>query len=264
MKIAAIGDPHGDLEKIRKIPLDGVDLILLTGDLGQADILRKQAMQFLAIQRPSAAEKKACAQGFRQAFQRYYDTSLETLRYLAGKSPMLIVRGNADLSNYDVRKFSRTFGIALPLLYQGLLEVKSARLLDNRLAVINGLRIGGVRYFADMCWVEEFELSGVEKIRKRAERETQSVGLTLGRFGRVDILLSHIPPYGVLDRVDSDHIPPSWVGRHAGSRLVLDYIKRQHPRYAICGHIHESAGMETLGNTEVFNLGSGGHKLIEL
>ncbi len=43
MKIAAIGDPHGDLEKIERIPLDDVDLVCMTGDLGRADILRKMA-----------------------------------------------------------------------------------------------------------------------------------------------------------------------------------------------------------------------------
>ena len=42
MRILAIGDPHGDLSKIKKIPLKGVDLILLTGDLGKADLARKR------------------------------------------------------------------------------------------------------------------------------------------------------------------------------------------------------------------------------
>ena len=48
MRILAIGDPHGDLDLIKRIPLADVDLILLTGDLGRADILRKLAFKFLA------------------------------------------------------------------------------------------------------------------------------------------------------------------------------------------------------------------------
>ncbi len=47
MKLAVIGDPHGDLEKIEHIPLDGVDLVLMTGDLGRADIFRKIAFKYL-------------------------------------------------------------------------------------------------------------------------------------------------------------------------------------------------------------------------
>lgn len=263
MKIVAIGDPHGDLQKIRKIPLHGVDLILLTGDLGQADVLRRRAMDYLSITDPSPAMRKSHAEGFRQAFMLYYDTSLEALRYLASHGPLFIVRGNADLSNYDIRKFSRTFGTSLPLLYQGILSVHGARLIDNRVAVFRGLRIGGVQFFTDLCWAEEFELAGIEKIRKRAVDDTRKVGRALERFGKVDILLSHIPPYGVLDKVDSDHIPQSWVGRHAGSKLVSDYIKHQQPRYAVCGHIHESAGREAVGHTDVYNLGSGGYKVLK-
>ena len=42
MKILAIGDPHGYLKKIRKLDFKDIDLILLTGDLGKADLARKR------------------------------------------------------------------------------------------------------------------------------------------------------------------------------------------------------------------------------
>ena len=264
MKIAAIGDPHGNLDKIIRIPLEGVDLVLLTGDLGQTDILRKQALQYLSILNPGPEEKKSHAAGFRQAFLTAHQTALKLAGYLAGRCPVFIVRGNADLSNYDIRKFSRTFGIELPFLYQQLSTVRGVRLIDNRVAGFQGLRIGGIKYFTDICWAEEFELAGLEKIRRRALQDTEKIGRVLGRLGRLDILLTHIPPYGVLDRVDSTSIPPTWIGRHAGSKTVLEYIRKQQPRYVFCGHIHESEGFEKLGQTEVYNLGMGGYKIIEL
>jgi predicted phosphodiesterase len=40
MKVLVIGDPHGNIEKIKTIPLKRVDLIILTGDLGKADLMR--------------------------------------------------------------------------------------------------------------------------------------------------------------------------------------------------------------------------------
>ena len=43
MKLCAIGDPHGSLDKIKQVPLSDVDLILLTGDLGSANLMRKMA-----------------------------------------------------------------------------------------------------------------------------------------------------------------------------------------------------------------------------
>jgi Icc-related predicted phosphoesterase len=264
MKIAAIGDPHGNLEKITRIPLDHVDLILLTGDLGKTDILRRQAMKYLSIPNPGPQEKQSHAEGFRQAFLTAHETALKLTGYLAGCCPVYIVRGNADLSNYDTRKFSGAFGIELPFLYQNLRAIRGVRLIDNRVAGFRGLRIGGLKYFTDISWAEEFELAGIEKIRKRAQHDTDKINRVLGRSGRVDILVTHVPPYGVLDRVDSASVPPAWIGRHAGSKAVLRYIRQQQPRYVFCGHIHESEGFEKLGRTEVYNLGMGGCKIIEL
>jgi len=40
MKILAIGDPHGDIKRIKEIPIKGIDLILITGDIGKADLAR--------------------------------------------------------------------------------------------------------------------------------------------------------------------------------------------------------------------------------
>jgi Icc-related predicted phosphoesterase len=131
-------------------------------------------------------------------------------------------------------------------------------------ASLKGLRIGGIKYFTDICWAEEFGLDGLEKIKRRALRDTGKISRALGCFGRLDILLTHIPPYGVLDRVDSASVPPSWVGKHAGSKSILEYIRRQQPRYVFCGHIHESEGFEKVGHTQVYNLGMGGYKIIEL
>ncbi len=67
MKICAIGDPHGDLDKIKQIPLSGVDLIILTGDLGSASLMRKMAFDNIErkkqglpeIEYPPTKRKKA-------------------------------------------------------------------------------------------------------------------------------------------------------------------------------------------------------------
>jgi Icc-related predicted phosphoesterase len=264
MKIAAIGDPHGNLEKIQSIRLEKVDLALLTGDLGQTDNLRKLAYQFLNIKRPGLQERSSYAEGFKKAFLQSHETALRLASYIAGYCPVYIVRGNADISNYDTRKFAHTFGIELPYLYQDLIKINGLRLIDNRLAVFRGVRIGGIKYFTDISWAREFELDGLPKIRERALRDTQNTSRVLGGFGKLDILVTHVPPYGVLDRVDSKTIPPSWVGRHAGSRAILEYTQRQQPDYVLCGHIHEAEGYERVGKSQVYNLGCGGYKIIEI
>jgi len=45
MKVLAIGDSHGSLEKVKSIPIKNIDLILLTGDLGSANLMRNMAFE---------------------------------------------------------------------------------------------------------------------------------------------------------------------------------------------------------------------------
>jgi len=264
MKIAAIGDPHGNLEKIQNIRLETVDLALLTGDLGRTDNLRKQAYEFLNIKRPGPQQKSSYAAGFKAAFLKSHETALRLAGYIAAFCPVYVVRGNADISNYDTRKFAHTFGIELPYLYQNLLKINRLRLIDNRVAVFRGIRIGGIKYFTDISWAREFELDGIPRIRDRALKDTQDAERVLGRFGKLDVLVTHVPPYGILDRVESNNTPPSWIGRHAGSKAILEYIRRQQPDYVLCGHIHEAEGYEKIGRSQVYNLGSGSFKIIEM
>jgi Icc-related predicted phosphoesterase len=264
MRIAAIGDPHGDLDKIERIPLDQIDLVLMTGDLGRADILRKMALRFLAEAEKGALRGSPQAEEFRQAFLSSYNTAVKLVEHIAGLCPVFTVTGNADITNSDTRKFSRQFGIELPLLYDRLMATGNVRIIDNRLAVFRGVRIGGIRYFTDISWAEEFELAGIEKVRQRTLGETHKAEKILQRFGRVDILVTHVPPYGMLDTVNSTTTPPRWNGRHAGSKTILEYIKTFQPRYVLCGHIHEGEGVVNIGCSEVYNLGKAGVRMIDL
>ncbi len=76
----------------------------------------------------------------------------------------------------------------------------------------------------------------------------------------VDVLVVHEPPYGTLDVVPS--------GKHIGSPRILDLMARLRPRVLTCGHVHESPGIERVGDTLVVNctMGDGktGGALIEV
>lgn len=62
----------------------------------------------------------------------------------------------------------------------------------------------------------------------------------------VDVLLSHGPPWGVCDL-----LPPD---RHAGSGSLRAWVDRVQPPLLVCGHVHEAAGIATLGRTRVANV----------
>jgi Icc-related predicted phosphoesterase len=64
------------------------------------------------------------------------------------------------------------------------------------------------------------------------------------------VLVVHSPPHGHADESD---------GRHLGSTAIRDAIEARSPRLAVCGHIHESWGVESaIGDTPVVNLGPSG------
>ena len=62
----------------------------------------------------------------------------------------------------------------------------------------------------------------------------------------VDILVTHTPPYGVLD------IPTSG-SPNLGCKHLLSELKRIAPRYHVFGHIHASHGRVTKSQTEFIN-----------
>jgi uncharacterized protein len=77
--------------------------------------------------------------------------------------------------------------------------------------------------------------------------EEEAAGLLAG-CPEGGVLVVHSPPKG---HVDGD--------RSLGSEAILRTIEKRRPRLAVCGHIHECAGKESMaGETRVVNAGPEG------
>jgi hypothetical protein len=64
------------------------------------------------------------------------------------------------------------------------------------------------------------------------------------------ILVSHVPPYGLQDKV--------YMGMNAGSKELLEVVKKYKPRLVLCAHIHEDPGFtETDEGTIIVNCSMG-------
>ena len=63
-------------------------------------------------------------------------------------------------------------------------------------------------------------------------------------MGRVDVLICHSPPSGIMDSDGK--------GRY-GVVAIRRYKKRFEPEVMICGHVHEGYGAEQHGRTFVYN-----------
>jgi predicted phosphodiesterase len=61
----------------------------------------------------------------------------------------------------------------------------------------------------------------------------------------VDVLVTHGPPYGVLDETRSGH--------HVGDRALLLTLHDVHPQYHVFGHVHNSYGQEHHRHTTFIN-----------
>jgi len=265
MKILAIGDPHGS-EKIRKIPIKKInpDLILLPGDLGKSDLIRKMAFENIDRKKQGLPEKKYSASMKKRGYMEVYNSSMKLIKYLSKFAPIYLIYGNADYYNKDVRKLSKEINQKLPFMYNDLNSINNVRIINNRIANFKGIRIGGLEYFIDTSWVREFKPADYKERIRKAKKETDKARRIIRNFRYVDILLCHQPPYRVLDKKGPGG-PKDWEGKHAGSKVVLDYIKKERPRYVLCGHMHEAKGKEKIGNTEVFNLGCcGDYKVLNL
>lgn len=60
-----------------------------------------------------------------------------------------------------------------------------------------------------------------------------------------DILVTHMPPYGILDQ--------NAKGEHLGCPYLLDHVKRIKPKLHVFGHIHEGHGLKVMDGTTFVN-----------
>ncbi len=262
VRILAIGDPHGALDKIKKIPIKDVDLILLPGDLGGADEARKFYFENVKRQERGLSKIKYSSAIEKKFYAGYYKSSMNIIKYLSKFALIYLIYGNADYYNSDVRKLSKRIGKELPFMYNNLKKIPSVRIINNKIANFKGLRIGGLEYFKDVNWVRDFKPKDYDKEMKRAKKDTAKAKRILGNFKNLDILLCHQPLYGILDKVGFKGAPKQWLGKHAGSKVILGYVKKKQPKYVLCGHIHEAKGRTKIGKTEVINLGASGDYVI--
>jgi len=157
------------------------------------------------------------------------------------KAPVVICRGNHDF-------------VSLARLFDGGDTYEMGD--EATLYTINGVHFGGVRGINaignDNTWADELDFtSWVERTQKLAVN--------------IDILVTHAPPYGILDG--------AYGGDLCGSTALHGYLQRRmytgktNVRLHCFGHIHEAFGQMTNGggglNKVHFSNAARGHALFE-
>lgn len=95
----------------------------------------------------------------------------------------------------------------------------------------SGVEIEGVRFYGVPMFMEDC-------VTARQSRNISRIP------GDTDVLITHDPPYGILDFDDNIHY---------GSDELLKRISEIKPRYHLFGHIHAGNGQVTLGATTYVN-----------
>lgn len=62
----------------------------------------------------------------------------------------------------------------------------------------------------------------------------------------MDVLITHCPPFGILDKSNKD--------KNGGSKALRAISLDRKPKYHIFGHIHEANGMQKIGDTMYLNV----------
>jgi Icc-related predicted phosphoesterase len=233
MKILAIGDPHGEIEKIKKIPIRGIDLIFVTGDLGKADLARKIFFDNLKRKQRGLSEIEETKKQARMAHMEIHNSTISILKYLSKFAPVYTIQGNVGIpTKKQVKEDYKKHKIKMPVTRDIVNKMSNIKLIKNRSKSFDNLKIGFLEIFTDAFWVKEFKPPYYRKKMKKAKKQTTKAEKILRRFGKVDILVCHQPPYGVLDKVSGKYgAPKNWWGKHAGSKSILNYVKKYHPRY---------------------------------
>jgi len=243
VKFLVVGDPHGS-DKLLKLDTAGYDAVIVTGDMGRTDVMRGLAW----------GKVKGSKENVRKSYEDYVTTALPVLKHLSEKLPVLCVHGNADIADNDIASVNKATKAKIPLFEGSLAKIKNQIFIDYASVKLKGVKIAGISQFIETRWVNEFRAGGMEAMLL-AMIEEEMAKVFFNSVGKVDILVSHQPPYGILDKVGASYAPKEWRGKHSGSVLLLDYIKKHQPQYVVCGHIHEAKGTTKVGKTTVINAG---------
>ncbi len=137
--------------------------------------------------------------------------------------PVLAVAGNCDSAQIDLRLAELGVSVA------------------GRGTIINDIGIHGLSAAPPWHkWMYEFTEEEAAAILQEGYNQIKDA--------RWHVVLSHVPPRGI--KLDRTHF-----FQHVGSTALREFIEQTRPALVVCGHLHESRGVDMLGPTVVVNCG---------
>lgn len=120
---------------------------------------------------------------------------------------------------------------------------------------VSGLKISGFPYINYINGYWNYEIRSQEMLK---DIFLMRIGKWIKNNSFPDILVTHAPPFGILDGLQTDG--------HYGLQVLRDYLDGKLgdfplPKMILCGHVHESNGTEKYNNVLISNAATTFHLL---
>ncbi len=232
MIIGFVGDVHGQVFHAAALAATWqaetgkrFDFLIQVGDMGSfpyADKVDASTERYLALD-PSQADFSRLVHADGELAKR-----IRSVRERLA-SPIYFIRGNHEdfgfLRQLRVDEVSKTAEVDRFDLFRYVPDGTVLQLDDLRIAVLGGIEL--------------------ETPDDRAIDLATHESLMALDPGRIDVLVTHDPPYGT---------SIGYRGQTQGSRLVTKLIERMQPAFHVSGHIHHLNGPRNYGRTASYSL----------
>ena len=193
--------------------------------------------------------------GYKKAFEKTYQKAKET------QADALLVCG--DVSHFEPVQHAKELLSILTMLKMPVFYV----LGNTDLPELANIKIQGVDHIHATCKsVSGYSFIGVSALHPTFEVPEEKIikWLKDGADGCPQtkrlIIVSHVPP------IDTK-VDVAYVGGHAGSLSLRQFVSERKPIAVFCGHIHEGRGIDYIEDTVIVNPGaarSGYYALVTL
>jgi len=190
--------------------------------------------------------------------------ALDSILAHAGAIDMVLLGG--DITNFGTPNAAECLVKRTQEVCPSVLAVAGncdSAAIDERLIELDvslfgrGIMIGGLGFYG-VSAMPPWHGHMYELTEKHIANALESGRQQLDQSCR-EILVTHTPPRNT--RLDATRH-----GEHVGSSSVREFIELTRPALVICGHIHESRGVDRLGRTQMVNCGTafrGQYALVE-
>jgi Icc-related predicted phosphoesterase len=262
LRFLAFSDLEGRDDLVGKLleaDLSGYDFLLYKGDTPDPSMYKKiRKEQTLSGVPWDKRCSSAIIEDFpetREAFTKAIVDSRkinDIFAVLKERIPIFGVLGNSDTAPTVI---APKLGLE-PVHFADNMEI-----IHNKVVDVKGFKLVG--YNGRAQYIDETIVDAPQLYFAEDKAEADLAALLEGLDPDVTILVTHAPPYGILDQVGEGWVAygvatygEKAVDGHIGSNAFATIAARYQPLVYTFGHIHERAGVVKQGNTTFINGGA--------